>query len=427
MKVLSAVCSLVLLTTPFAEGSASVATPSVQPPPSIEPVVAESKGNPVMQLAGYVKDSFVRMKDGSVQLYSNHKRCNEIRSKQKEYLKLAAANLPESEQKAAMKYRVSAGGILYEEFDFLVKGKDDRGKLANIVFMMFFAPNFVPYAFMFFPEMLPSPFSMPMNKMGMPHSKWSEISRERTHAVISTLLDLEKAARIPPMMSNINPFGKGRTKKMMERMDKLGHDIGGILLANNANGSEGADLVFKVLSDEIYSAEKPNKQVESLGTMPKAVVKGLGRALEAPSFNSLIPSFIVKGKVLNSLKQIENADNFLVAQDIDLNSLSYDLLQEACSARLIGGPGRSSEEMVQRLTSWLDTTVKEPKKVTEEKGLHYNGNFARASLLCYNLVDSARDGRAASYLPRLLFQGQMNSSAVTPEIEEGGKRKKNKK
>jgi hypothetical protein len=411
------------------EGSSSAALPQtvVQPSPVIDVVATESKGNPVGQLAGYVKGSFLRMKDGSVQLYSNHKRCNEIRTKQKEYLSFAAASLPEMEQKIATKYTVSAGGISYEEFDFLTKGKDDRGKLANIVFMMFFAPNFVPYAFMFFPDMLPSPFAMPVNKMGLPQSKWHDISRERTHAVVQALLDLEKAARVAPMLANLNPFGKGKTRRMMERMDGFGHDIGGILLANNAIGKQGGELVLEVLKDEIYTTEKPKKEHANLVSMPKAIMNGLGRALEAPSFNTLIPTFIVRGKVLNNLKAIENADQFLVAQNIDLKSLSAELLQEACSDRLIGGLGRTGDEMVQRLESWLDNTVRQPGILVEKTGVYYNGNLARAALLCYNALDGGRDGRSASYLPRLLYQGQMGSGNQDPQqIEFEGKRNFNK-
>ena len=420
---LAFICSLAALSFSSVEGSSSAVSlsPVIQPPPAIEPIATQSKGNPVGQLAGYLKDSVVRMKDGSVQLYSNHKRCNDIRTKQRSYLSLAAATLPENEQKAAMKYNVSAGGISYEEYNFLGKGKEDRGKLANIMFMMVFSPNFVPYAFMFFPEMLPSPFAKPMKNMGLPHTKWHEISRERTHAVVQTLLDLEKAARIAPMISNINPFGKGKTRRMMEQMDRLGHDIGGLLLANDATGARGAELALKVLKDEIYTIEKPKKNHANLVSFPNAVVNGLGRALEAPSFNTLIPTFIVRGKVLNALKKIETADQFLVAQNIDLNSLSPDLLQEACSDRLIGGLGPSEDEMVERLESWLDTTVREPEKIVKKTGAHYNGNFARATLLCYNLLDGTRDGASASYLPRLLFQGQMSSSQTIENS--GGKRK----
>jgi hypothetical protein len=423
MKNLASLISIVVLNTGYlvvGDNNNKVPTVSVvapiiaTPPPIMDPSTdMENKGNnPIGQLAGYVKDSFVRMKDGTVQLYTNHKRCNEIRAKQRDYLAIKAASLPTNEQRTAKKYHVSAGGITYEEFDFLTKGKEDRGKLANIVFMMFFAPNFVPYAFMFFPEMLPSPFALPLNKMGMPHTKWHDISRERTHAVIQTMFELEKAARVAPMLSNLNPFGKGRTRKMMERMDRLGHDIGGLLVAENASGSRGVELVSKVLENELYSTERPSKDKANLSCLPTAVIKGLGRALEAPSFNSLIPTFIVRGKILNTLKQIENADRFLVEQNIDLKSLNTELLQEACSARLIGVLGRSNEEMVQGLTSWLETTVKHPEKIVKETGVYYNGNLARASLLCYNLLDGARDGRSASYLPRLLYQGQMYSSTV---------------
>jgi hypothetical protein len=405
--------------TASANTSTIAQTPSpatIHPPPAIEDKVGtiakNGGGNPIGQLAGYVKDSFLRMKDGSVQLYTNHQRCNEIRAKQREYLAITAATLPETDRKAALKYRTTAGGISYEEYNFLTKGKDDRSKLANVVFMMVFSPNFVPYAFMFFPEMLPSPFAMPAgtNKLGLAHSKWNQISRERSHAVVQTLLDLEKAARVPPMIANLNPFGKGKTRRMMESVDRLGHDIGDVLMAKNGGGSEGAHLVQEIFKDEIYTTEKPNKDKSNLVCLHKAIMTGLGRSMQAPSFNSLVPTFFVRGKVLNNLRVLENADKFLVEHDIDLGSLSPELLQEACSDRLIGGPGRSNDEMVEGLSTWLDLTVKQPEVAVQETGMHYNGNLARAILLCYNVVDGARDGRSSSYLPRLLYQGQLNRS-----------------
>ena len=74
--------------------------PTIEPPPAALDTLGASKGNsnPVGQLAGYVKDSFVRMKDGSVQLYTNHQRCNEIRAKQRQYLAIAAAALPDVDE-----------------------------------------------------------------------------------------------------------------------------------------------------------------------------------------------------------------------------------------------------------------------------------------------------------------------------------------
>jgi hypothetical protein len=420
---LAFVCSLAFLACQIVDASSVVATPTIQPPPTAAlEALGAKKGNPVGQLAGYVKDSFLRMKDGSVELYTNHQRCNEIRAKQKEYLAITAATLPEMEQKAALKYSNTAGGISYEEYNFLVKSKDDRGKLANIVFMMVFSPNFVPYAFMFFPEMLPSPFAKPANKMGLAYSNWDQISRERSHAVVQTLLDLEKAARVAPMVANMNPFGKGKTRRMMEDMDRLGHDVGGLLMAKDADGSQGAKLIHKVLKEEIYTSEKPKKDQTTLTCLPKVVIKGLGRSLQAPSFNSLIPAFIVRGKVLNSLKQLEGSDKFLVDQNIDLETLSPELLQEACSDRLIGGPARSNDEMVEGLSTWLDIIVKQPEAVVKETGVHYNGNLARAALMCYNVLDGARDGRSSSYLPRLLYQGQLYKS-LSPAAIGGGSSK----
>ena len=374
-----------------------------------------TKKNPVFQLAGYVKDSFLRMKDGSVQLYTNHQTCNEIRSKQKDHLSMLSLSLPESQRKAAKKYRVNAGGISYQEFDFLQKGKEDRSRLANIVFMMVFAPNFVPYAFMFFPEMLPSSFQMPMKAGAI--SKFDTLSRERTHAVLQTMIDVERSARVAPLISNINPFGKGKTKRTMEKMEKFGHACGALLAADGASGSTGAELVIKVLEDEIYTKEEPTKGRTALTIIPKPIIKGLGKALEAPSStNAFLPAFLLRGKVLNCLTQITAADEFLVTQQVDLKTLSSDLLQDACSKRLISvGPGSTNEEMVTGLSSWLDLAVRKPSEKMSSSGsssqLHYNGNLLRAALLSFNAVDAARDTRSSSFLPRLMYQGQLYSSA----------------
>eukprot|EP00554_Chaetoceros_debilis_P006002 CAMPEP_0194078748 /NCGR_PEP_ID=MMETSP0149-20130528/5068_1 /TAXON_ID=122233 /ORGANISM="Chaetoceros debilis, Strain MM31A-1" /LENGTH=442 /DNA_ID=CAMNT_0038760063 /DNA_START=28 /DNA_END=1356 /DNA_ORIENTATION=+ len=412
MKYLAVSALLLISRHASATPSSSGLEVALPPPVVMDPGASTGGGgggNPIGQLTGYVKDSFLRMKDGSVQLYSNHKRCNEIRTKQKDHLAAIAATFPPNspEQKAASKYRNNAGGVSYEEYNFLVKGKDDRSKLANIVFMMFFQPNFVPYAFMFFPDMLPSPFAMP-KKQAMPFSKFENISRERTHAVLQTMIDLEKSSRVPSMLSNMNPFGKGKTRRSMEKLDLLGRQAGGLLVANDANGTKGAELVLKVLKDEIYTDVKPKNN--NLGDLPKPLVKGLGRALEAPSFNSLLPGFFVRGKIVNNLKQIEMADEFLVKENVDLNSLSSLLLEETCSARLIGGPGRSNNDMVEGLEAWLDLSVRQPKEIVKESGKHCNANLLRTALLSYNALDGARDGRSASYLPRLLFQGQSYSS-----------------
>jgi hypothetical protein len=425
-------------TTPVAIASTATSPNTVVVPPP--PAVSSSSGggggsNPVFQLAGYVKDSFVRMKDGTVQLYTNHQRCNTIRAKQKEYLQSYVSSLPsstpEKELKAASKYRMNAGGISYEEFDFLQKGKEDRGRLANIAFMMVFAPNFVPYAFMFFPEMLPSSFNMPPANTnlpggagGIPPTKWDLLSRERSHAVLQTLIDVERSARVAPLISNLNPFGKGKTRRMMEKMDRLGQTCGALLAADGASGTQGAELIMKVLEDEIYTTDQPKKDRTALTIIPKVVMKGLGKALEAPSSSlAFMPTFLLRGKVLNTLMLITASDEFLVDQNIDLNTLSSDLLQDACSKRLIGGPGRTNEEMIHGLSSWLELSVKRPAEKVKQSGtststssLHYNGNLARAALLSYNAVDGARDARASSFLPRLMFQGQLYSKAANSYI-----------
>jgi hypothetical protein len=421
MKLSVSILALIAITgLPVVDASASTPIATIQTkssddvcvlPPPPQPSATESKANqnPIGQIGFYVKNSFLRFKNGSVQLYTNHQRCKDIRLQQRAYLAECASTLPLEEQKKALKYSPSAGGISYEDYDFLIKGKTDRGKLSNIVFMMFFASNFVPYAFMFFPDMLPTPFARDPNaKFGGGTSPLETLSRERTHAVIQTLLNMERTARVPPFTAKMNPFGGGKTKRAMEQMDRLGQLGGGILAAKDAIGSKGSEIVLKILHDEIYTEiDDKKKNKNGLAIVPSIIVKGLGKAMD-PSSQSFLPGFLLKGKVLTSLRQMEDADDFLVDQKIDLETLSQELLQEACSDRLMGGPGRSVEENRESLASWLDQTVVQPSKVVAETpGVTYNGNLARVALMCYHAVDGARDARAASFLPRLLFQGQV--------------------
>jgi len=363
-------------------------------------------GNPIVQLAGYVKDSVVRMKDGTVELYTNHQKCNEIRSKQQLY-----AKLHDIKGKAAI---AKAGGISYAEFDFLQRGKEDRSKLTQLVFMMFAAPNFLPYAIWLFPNMMPSPFSpVDGGSLGaVPETSIQRISRERTHAVIQTMLDLERGVHVPPTMSKLNPFGKKATSRAMVRLDRMGKIASSFLTTNQASGSDGAELVLDILEKDIYTHEEPKKRDIMLATVPKPIISGLAKAIEGQS-SSFDLTFMVRGKILNHLRKVTDADDFLVNTKID--ELDSELLAEACKTRLIGGPNRSDDENRESLSKWLEQTSIRPASKISAGGLHYNGNLARAALMCYHAVDGARDARSSSYLPRLLFQGQQQAPVVEEE------------
>jgi hypothetical protein len=130
---------------------------------------AAAKSNPVGQLVGYVKTSVVRTVDGCQELWSNHGRCNDIRRKMKQHSdgvreqwETDAADSgvtnPMTKQEIKQRLKSVQGGITYDDYIFLQKGKEDRGKVLNMGFLMWGAPKFLPYALMFNPDMLPSPF-----------------------------------------------------------------------------------------------------------------------------------------------------------------------------------------------------------------------------------------------------------------------------
>merc|ERR1712115_745974 len=96
---------------------------------------------------------------------------------------------------------------------------------------------------------------------------------------------------------------------------------------------------------------------------------GIMAAIDGPNaFQSLMPNFMKRGQILNHVQKLNEIDNFLVDEKINLNDLSTARLLEACSDRMIGGPGQTDQEMREHLHNWLDIGVNQPAKRIENTG-----------------------------------------------------------
>mmetsp|Transcript_20739 Transcript_20739/g.43243 ORF Transcript_20739/g.43243 Transcript_20739/m.43243 type:complete len:343 (-) Transcript_20739:372-1400(-) len=256
--------------------------------------------NPILQLFSYVKDSVVNFKNGLSQMNTDHNRCNAIRAKQRKYAKDNCFARPRGAK------GIQTGGISYEEYDFLKKGMVDRNKLFAVTMVALCLPNYFVYYLWSFPDMLPSPFIQAKDPR--------EISRERCHAVISTLLDLEKGARVAPFASKLNPFGKKSTERAMERLKQFG-DMGCIdFEEDGAIGPSGGKIILKKLKNELYTKAAPSKQRIMLAgnLIPKQIMKGIGKAISADPLSKGSSPFGVG--LVKHLESVTLADEFLVEQ-----------------------------------------------------------------------------------------------------------------
>lgn len=403
---------LLALSLQAALASASAVSPPVSAAPA--PVTTDSKGNPVTQLVGYVKDSAIRLATGSKELWTNHGRCKEIRAKQKDYREkqkkqweLQEKNISPKEMRARL--AAISGGISYDEFVFLAKGKEDRAKLMNLVFLMWGAPKFFPYAMMFYPNILPSPFS-PLPDASGAETKLEKLSRQRAHEVIKALVDLEDKARTVPYIAKLNIFGKKAQERRMVATDNLGRSMSTIMNAPGAIGGTGAAMVLEKMDSLLYtSGEAPfDRSEKRLVGVPSAIIVGLMNSISGPGIlNGVMPNFMRRGNVVAHVQKISEADSFLVSENVDLESLSTARLLEACNDRLIAGCGRSDDELRKDLSDWLDLAVVKPATRTASSGEEFNGNLARVALMGYYSIEASRDPRCTSYLTRSLFQGQL--------------------
>ncbi|KAL3940778.1 MAG: hypothetical protein SGBAC_004736 [Bacillariaceae sp.] len=250
---------------------------------------------------------------------------------------------------------------------------------------------------MFYPDILPAPFQ-PLPSGASRESKLEKLSRQRSHSVIQALLMLEKEAHQAPALAKLNIFGKKKQQRTMEKIGELGSEVSAMMTTPGAIHGAGAKLAMDVLGAELYKDESITRKEKRLVGVPQSVVLGLTKALNGPNpFTSFQPNFMRRGAVLTHIQKLTDADKFLVNEN-------------ACTERMIGGPGRTKDELRKGLSDWLDLAVVEPSSRIAESGEDFNENFARAALLCYYAVDGARDARSSSALPRLLFNGQHEAS-----------------
>ena len=362
-----------------------------------EPSSTSSSSNPIVQLANYIKDTALTFKNGLGQMNTDHRRCNDIRTKQRSYAKINGTTRPRGVK------GIQTGGITYEEYDFLRKGLVDRNKLFAVVMVTLCLPNYFVYYLWSFPDMMPSPFLKETNV--------NEICRERNHAVISTLLDIEKGARVAPWTSKLNPFGKRATERSMDRLDNFITWGCQQMEEYSLNGPYGGKQILKKLRPQLYTSTPLTKQQQLLAgnIIPKQIIKGLTKAIGADPINKGSNPFGIG--VVKHIESVTLADEFIVNQGIDIDTINDELLAEACSARLIGNPQWTSDERKEALSSWLKETEMKPREIIKQHAngtdpVYYNGNLARAALMCYNAVDGTRDSRSDSRLVRSMYQGQ---------------------
>jgi hypothetical protein len=353
-----------------------------------------ASSNPIIQLVTYVKDSMVNFKNGLGQMNLDHRRCNDIRTKQRSFAKENGFSRPRGVK------GIQTGGITYEEYDFLRKGLVDRNKLFAVGMVMLCLPNYFVYYLWSFPDMMPSPF--------LKVKDMQEVSRERCHAVISTLLDIEKGARVAPWTAKLNPFGGKATQRAMDRLGNFVNVGSATLEEYGVSGPSGCKVILKKLRNEIYTKDEPTKQRKLLAgnVIPKQFMKGLTKAISADPLNKGSSFFGISP--LKHIESVTLADEFIVDQKVNVDSINSKLLSEACSARLIGGPGWTDEERKEALLRWLKEAEIKPRAVVEAGGEYYNGNLARAAMMGYNALDATRDSRSDSRLLRSLYQGQVN-------------------
>jgi hypothetical protein len=359
----------------------------------------------LVQLAGYVKDSLAKTADGCGQLWTNHGKCNDIRKKvniHRERVKLAWEEESGASLTPYQKDRLKnlMGGISYEEYVFLQRGKEDRSKVFNLLFLMWGAPRFLPYALMFNPEMLPSSF----RDTSTGEALWTALSRGRSTAVVQALLNLEQNAhRAAPAWSRLNVFSRSKPDEAKVQLLNVIQQVSDAL-GSGLRPPAGGEQLLSSFRPYLYRDGSDFTRAERrLCHVPKPLVQGVNGILNGGSgggiLASLQPHFVTRGRVVGHIRKVAESDDFLVTNSMNLTTIPKRFLQEACSERLMGVLGLSAGELRQQLADWLALTMP-----SADSGEFYNDNVARLALMGYYSCWAARDGQSALQLPPLLYK-----------------------
>lgn len=434
--------TLLLLLCYSVSGSASSAVPVVTTPaPPVPAASTKSNGNPVFQMVGYVKDTLSRTVTGCGELWSNHGRCNEIRNKMKAHRQrvkevwteqgLYSPNSQYTPKQLNQQLEALNGGISYEEYAFLQKGKEDRGRVLNLCFLVFGAPKFLPYALMFNPEMLPSPLQPPP----VGDSVMEKKSRDRTSEIIQTLLKLDRDAKEMSGFSKINIFGRAKQEQKMQELQHFNQQTVGFLKTSMNQPNAGRQLLDRLRPYLVKANEDFTRDEKRLCQVPNTVIKGLVHSISGGGgfFSSVAPMVMTRGKLITHLQKVEQADDFIMSTKVNITTISPQLLREACNDRLIGTPKSTITELQSSLAEWLtlvqSPTVADGATLTASNAattaskptIHYNSNLARAALFSfYGLQGLRHDRNEQSAMPRLLF-------STSPDALEASNEKKSKK
>lgn len=431
---------------------------------SVELSQEKSENNVLIQLAKHLwSNVIVQFKDDTVQLFTNYQTCNEIKRQRKQYVSthsleerrlrkryngttlhgitsLSSSSSSPNDNKNEYYIRT---GLSYWQHRFLKQGQQDLTKLMRLFVVSYF--GMLPYAFMLFPESIkPSPFlHSSTNASGESHDddKWNCAVQSRIHTCISTLCNVEREITLSDTVAvaqSALPFfslfgGSKKKNKQQEQLLLLKFITKnletkywkGFTSSKHEDSSHQHEELSEEKSENFYqdlasvvckSTQQQlfTKAEKSLSDVPPSLIRGLSNMIFSanPStfsntnslgkqLDAILPLFIIKNRLVKHLSELEEQDNFLLYEQIPLDSLKKDDVREACHARCIGSSTDSLSTLRLKLANWL--TLEEKMLSLNTEPCYYNANLARTYMMCINALQSTAEDYNFGKLPRLLY------------------------
>ncbi|GMI15224.1 hypothetical protein TrVE_jg237 [Triparma verrucosa] len=366
---------------------------AIPPIPSGGPTSANADTNMIKGFVQGIGATLTKGRRATTQLWTNYNLVKDIRSR----------------------YKSDATSVSYDEFSLMQRGVEDRWKVLNVMSLMFFASDVAPYALMFYPTMLPSTFSSRFyvpaegeeTQTGPSPAYIQELVQSdlnRAHAVVESMLSLERSCVKPSFLEGLNPFGKSASQKKMSSLRSVSQIVKNMMHLKPQNA-------LAELEQFAFHPDPTSRKVQRFAHAPKPLISGLAKCNNVGVGPIPLPNFMLRAQLVKHMDKLESYDSYLLSQlskspDF-LDTLSASCIIELGSDRCVLSTSHSVRDVREGVRTWLENAGRQEgyEGVVVEERRRFVKVLGKAIMLGVNCVQGVREERGESELVREMFRG----------------------
>ena len=181
--------------------------------------------------------------------------------------------------------------------------------------------------------------------------------RDRSKAVVETLLAVETACHKAGFLEGLNPFGKAGVRKRQEILKDVKSEMERIAVLPPSEAVKEVEkhCYFPPSADKnLRKSRAAERAVRRFANVPAPLASGLSR-ITGPTGPIPLPHFMLRGSLHKHVTSVIASDDFLALKGAGaVESLGAASVLELCRERGILNVGSSLPALRERLRAWVE-------------------------------------------------------------------------